>query len=159
MVFPRLMFGGALFISSSLLAACGADEQASTSDVGSDVGSDVAAELNPQAIEGELEVDAQGSDGTRVVVEEVELEETNGFVAIHRDNNGVPGGVVGQTALEEGEHEDVAVALTEPVTTGTYWAMLHIDAGAPGVYEFPGADVPLVDDADVVQESFALTVR
>jgi hypothetical protein len=38
--------------------------------------------------------------------------------------------------------------------------MLHLDAGTPGVYEFPdGPDVPVIDSQGMVMKRIQVTVR
>ena len=46
--------------------------------------------------------------------------------------------------MAAGTTENVVVMLDEPIDPDTpLWAMLHVDEGVQGVYEFPGADVPV----------------
>jgi uncharacterized surface protein with fasciclin (FAS1) repeats len=93
-------------------------------------------------------------DGLRVVVPELFVTE-NGWVVIHRDDAGSPGAVIGYTFVEAGPHYDVVVDLTEDLDGDTVlWAMLHIDAGEAGVYEFPGADAPVQLDGETVMAQF-----
>lgn len=55
---------------------------------------------------------------------------------------------IGRTALKAGTNRDVVVRLAEEVAEGApLWAMLHIDEGVIGQYEFPGGpDSPIVTD-------------
>ncbi|GAB4508798.1 MAG: hypothetical protein OHK0046_02330 [Anaerolineae bacterium] len=79
-----------------------------------------------------------------------------GFLVIHADNNGAPGPVLGQTAIEAGTTADVAVALEGDVTQ-TLWPMLHVDTGEAGVYEFgtvEGADGPVILNGRVATVQF-----
>jgi hypothetical protein len=81
-----------------------------------------------------------------------------GWIVIHADNNGQPGAVVGYAAVNAGENDNVQVTITDPTAlTPTLWAMLHVDAGTVGTYEFPGADAPVKDSAGAnVMVSFKL---
>lgn len=79
----------------------------------------------------------------------------NGWVVIHRDDNGAPGAVIGYAFVEAGPNYEVDVTLTEEVEGDIdLWAMLHTDAGEAGVYEFPGADVPVELDGEIVMAPF-----
>ena len=98
----------------------------------------------------------------RVVVAKV-VSPAAGFVVIHEDDQGSPGAVLGNTAVEKGESANVSVTLSrDAVDKETLYAMLHADTGQVGVYEFDGAnglDLPVKDDKDaVVTPSFTVTV-
>ncbi len=83
----------------------------------------------------------QDSDGTSVVVASVTLP-ADGFVAVHADNNGSPGAVIGHSdLLPAGESTDVKVTLDEAITESTtLWPMAHIDIDRDGVYTFMPPD-------------------
>ncbi len=103
----------------------------------------------------------QESEGDMVTVASV-TSEGPGFIVIHRDNNGAPGEVIGNTAVEDGENTDVVVELTGDVADGaSFWAMLHADTNTVGTYEFgtvEGADAPITLDGEVVMEMFMVTL-
>jgi len=79
-----------------------------------------------------------------------------GWIVIHLDNHG-PGAVVGYAALRAGENTNVVVKIDTYTATPKLYAMLHKDAGEVGVYEFPGADVPVKVGAMMVNPSFTVT--
>ncbi|MGH2542173.1 MAG: DUF7282 domain-containing protein [Ardenticatenaceae bacterium] len=117
----------------------------------------VAAQMTPS-----VTASNQESDGTTVVVESV-VSEGPGWIVIHADNNGSPGAVLGFAPVQDGENTDVEVTLDEEVADGTaLWAMLHVDTGTVGTYEFgqvEGVDGPVTDSAGaVVMQSFTVTV-
>jgi hypothetical protein len=100
----------------------------------------------------------QDSDGTNVTVAGVTAA-APGWMVIHIDNNGSPGPVLGQTAVAAGDNSDVVVAIDPPLEADTtLWAMLHVDEGVIGTYEFPGADVPVKDGDMVVMTPFTAKV-
>jgi plastocyanin len=86
----------------------------------------------------------QSGDGTTVEVASVTLP-TPGFIAVHSDNGGAPGPVIGHSdLLPEGESTGVVVTLDEPLTaTATVHPMAHVDANDNGEYDF---DPPAVTD-------------
>ncbi len=88
-----------------------------------------------------LEAEEQTSDGTTVVIATVDLP-ANGFIAIHADNDGSPGPVIGHSdLLQAGETTDVVVTLDEPLTaSGVVWPMVHIDMDGDGEYTFVPPD-------------------
>lgn len=63
-----------------------------------------------------------------------------GWLVIFSDDDGQPGEVLGQTPLAGGVHDDVSVTVDPLAATSTLHARLHLDAGAEGVFEFPGED-------------------
>lgn len=66
-----------------------------------------------------------------------------GWLVIHIEADGKPGPVIGYVALPTGESKDIKVTIDASQATGTLFAMLHVDAGVAGTYEFPGDDVPV----------------
>ena len=81
-----------------------------------------------------------------------------GWMVIHADDNGAPGPVIGFAPVESGENEEVVVEVDEAAATETLYAMLHVDAGTAGEYEFPGDDVPVTDaEGNVVVEPFRVS--
>jgi plastocyanin len=111
------------------------------------------------AVTGAIEVGDQAGDGTSVTVDSVAISGADGFVVVHADQDGAPGPVLGHVAIAEGTSTDVEVPLDEPLTAdATVWPMLHVDAGVAGVYEFPGADGPVMADGEVVMAPLAFTV-
>jgi hypothetical protein len=79
-----------------------------------------------------------------------------GWIVIHADDNGAPGAVIGHAAVTDGENTDVVVEIDEAAATETLYAMLHTDAGQVGTYEFPGDDVPVQVDGQVVTPAFSV---
>ncbi|MFP4322267.1 MAG: hypothetical protein ACLFTK_07430 [Anaerolineales bacterium] len=75
-----------------------------------------------------------------------------GWLVVHAaSEEGGPGPVIGQAALEAGNNADVAVEISGDVTN-TVFPMLHVDTGEAGVYEFgevEGADGPIAVDGTV----------
>jgi hypothetical protein len=80
-----------------------------------------------------------------------------GWITIHTDNNGEPGDVIGYSAVDNGDNTNVTVTITSTLSTPVLYAMLHVDKGTVGKYEFPGADIPATYNGQVVMESFNVT--
>ena len=96
-----------------------------------------------------------GEDNTVTVPAATAAED--GWVVIHADADGAPGPVVGHTAIAAGENEAVTVTIDPEAATETLYAMLHVDAGEPGTYEFPGDDGPVRDaEGNVVVRPFTV---
>ena len=82
-----------------------------------------------------------------------------GWVVIHADDNGKPGAVIGHAPLVEGVNTNVVVPIDTEAATPILHAMLHVDAGVVGEYEFPGPDVPVkIGDAIVMARFSAAPV-
>lgn len=100
----------------------------------------------------------QESDGASVTIASVTAAAA-GWIVIHLDADGRPGPVIGQSAVEAGENSDVVVALDPPLEEETaLWAMLHVDEGVVGEYEFPGPDGPVRDGEMIVMTPFIAMV-
>ncbi len=80
-----------------------------------------------------------------------------GWIVVHADLGGRPGPVVGYTAVARGKNSDVAVAIDQSTATPTLYAMLHVDKGVVGTYEFPGPDAPEQGDTQAVSPAFKVT--
>lgn len=80
-----------------------------------------------------------------------------GWMVIHAQADGSPGPILGSTAVAEGENNNVVVAIDTASATATLYAMLHIDAGEVGTFEFPGADTPAMAGDQIVSPAFAVT--
>jgi hypothetical protein len=92
------------------------------------------------------------------VIEKV-ISERPGWVAIHIivDGEALPN-TIGHEFVETGESSNVEIELEPGKATEEMIAMLHIDAGEEGVYEFPGgADDPVSVGGDVVAPRFRVT--
>lgn len=118
-----------------------------------------AAVLLPAAVMAQMmgapsiTVGAQGIRNGRVVIRSVESSEP-GWLVVHAESNGAPGEVIGYTRVREGTNSHVSVSIDSDRATRTLYAMLHIDAGETGAYEFPGPDTPVSYNGSTVTEPF-----
>lgn len=108
---------------------------------------------------GTISASDQTGDGTTVEVDSLSIDGASGFVVVHRDDDGAPGEVIGHQAIAEGSSSDVTVTLdTALEDSQALWPMLHVDAGEVGTYEFPGSDVPVTADGEIVMVQIDYTV-
>ena len=70
-----------------------------------------------------------------------------GWVVIFTDENGLPGTMLGYAAVPAGTSEDVKVNIDSKKATSKMIAMLHVDAGTIGTFEYPGPDEPVKNAA------------
>ena len=77
-----------------------------------------------------------------------------GWLVIHAQAEGRPGPVLGYSPLVDGENSSVVVEIDESGVTPVLYAMLHMDVGVVGTYEFPGDDGPVSVDGSVVTPPF-----
>jgi hypothetical protein len=79
--------------------------------------------------------------GSTVVIASVSAP-SRGWVSIHADSNNSPTAtILGYVAVPAGLSTNVAVRLTNTsAITSRVWAVLHVDAGRVGVFEYPGPD-------------------
>lgn len=94
----------------------------------------------------------QSGDGTTVTVPQARISGVDGWLAIHADDNGQPGEVLGHAPLREGENADVAVRLDKPAESGRLHAMVHADDPNDDSYTFPAGDPPVEADGQIVVE-------
>lgn len=97
------------------------------------------------SLDGKVTIDSAYSEGP-------------GFVVIHIDNgSGAPGPVIGFRWLNPGWNNNIKVAIDTTMATPTLFAMLHVDTGEVGTYEFgtvQGADGPVVKDGAPITPAF-----
>src|SRR5690606_21727717 len=86
-----------------------------------------------------------GLEGDTLTVAQA-LIDAPGWLAIHSNNEGRPGPVLGSAPLRPGVNRNIAITL-DPMAAGSLvFPMLHYDTGEVGVYEFgtvEGADGPV----------------
>lgn len=159
MRFEKRMYilGGWLLGISLMLVACGGgatQEPVSPEEPATAI--PTAEPTSEPMLENSLTVGDQAvSDDVSVTIAGA-VSEGPGWMVVHADADGAPGPVIGFAPVNEGENEDVAVKLDPSGLTGVLYAMLHVDAGAEGEYEFPGDDVPARDEAgDIVVTPFS----
>jgi len=116
----------------------------------------------PPAVVASLSVRDQMLTDNSVVVDEV-VAAQDGWVVIHESNPDgtimLPG-IIGKTQVSAGTTSNVTIMLDKQVENGaTLWPMLHIDAGTIGEYEFPGPDVPVVVNGEIVMVPIVVTTH
>ncbi len=91
-------------------------------------------------------------DGT-VTVDQV-VAAQDGWIVVHTQKDGGIGPVIGYAPVSAGTNTNVAVEIDPEAASNTLYAMLHVDAGEPGTYEFPGPDGPVVLDGKPLAPAF-----
>jgi hypothetical protein len=116
----------------------------------------------PEVTGPELEAEDQEVDPIdQVTVARVKAE-APGFVVIREDDAGRLGAVLGHAAVSRGTTTAVAVTLSREVRSGERLrAVLHLDDGAVGAFEFDGEnglDAPVADGTGaIVSAAFTVT--
>lgn len=78
-----------------------------------------------------------------------------GWVVVYQWQNGELGEVLGHTAVDMGFNNDLIVIVDPLLATPTLAAILHVDQGEPGSFEFPdGPDVPLIYESAQIATTF-----
>jgi hypothetical protein len=111
---------------------------------------------NAQAPSPSITVEDQDVENGNVTIQQVVAEE-QGWIVIHAEEDGEPGPVIGYTQVAAGENSNVVVEIDQEQATETLYAMLHIDAGQIGEFEFPGPDAPVMENGEPVTEPFEVT--
>jgi predicted lipoprotein with Yx(FWY)xxD motif len=147
-----------VLISSLLLSACGQvgnpslnPTQVLTIAAVDQNGAIPATGNQPQVIAND-----QTFDGSSVVIDKV-ISKGPGWLAIHNQKNGDVGPVIGYTHLNDGENDMVVVKIDPKQATPVMYAMLHVDAGQVGTYEYPGPDIPAFLNGQMISPAFKIT--
>jgi predicted lipoprotein with Yx(FWY)xxD motif len=94
---------------------------------------------------GMLKVDEVVSDGP-------------GWVVIYTiNNNGQPDQPVGYASVKDGDNKNVMVKIDPAKVKGELYAMLHVDRGVVGTFEFPGPDGPIMMGVQMIVGRFTIT--
>ena len=118
----------------------------------SDDGEKAVAALEPSVTVHAQEV----IKGTITIAEAVAQE--RGWIAVHADDAGSFGPIIGQASLKAGVTTGLIVRIDVDVATETLYAMLHIDGGVFDVFEFPGQDLPVRKDGEPISPAFRVTI-
>jgi plastocyanin len=107
------------------------------------------------ALEPSVTASDQRAVNGMVVIDQV-VAAAAGWIVIHIDVDGGPGPVIGFAPVAAGSNPSVAVEIDLAQATPVLHAMLHLDAGQLGIYEFPGDDVPVRSGEAIVMVPFQL---
>jgi plastocyanin len=92
-----------------------------------------------------------------VTIAEV-ISDGPGWLVIRARTDGEPGPILGYSPVAGGTNADVTVEIDTVKATETLYAMLHIDAGEVGAWEFPnGPDTPATVAEQLVTPAFVVT--
>ncbi len=158
------MIAALLVVIALLVAACGATaEPAAPPEVeptpeAAPTDAPAAEEpAAPGAIVPSVTVADQRIVDGAVTIDEV-VSDGPGWLVVHAQADGSPGPILGYGAVASGSNNDLTVAIDAANATETLYAMLHIDAGEEGIFEFPnGPDVPAMAGDQIVTPAFAVT--
>jgi hypothetical protein len=130
----------------------------------------------PALVDPNINVEVETEVASLTVSDQVVAEETivigsvyaqeDGWVVLHRtteEGDLNPASVVGVVAIPSGSNQNVVVELSGEVEDGEVLvAMLHVDTGVMGEYEFseetPELDSPVQVDGEVVVSFFTVSV-
>ena len=105
-----------------------------------------------------LLIDDQMTAG-QIIVKQVSTSR-DGWVSIHQ--SGKDGSIrlpdsIGKARVDAGDNKDVIVDLWEaPAIDDKLWALLHVDAGERGTYEFPEKDLSVKKNGELMARSFVI---
>ena len=108
-------------------------------------------------LEPSITVHAQDVIKGKVTIAEA-VAQLDGWIVIHVDDAGSFGPIIGQAPLRAGFTTDLAVEIDVDAATETLYAMLHIDGGVFDVFEFPGSDMPVLQDGEPISRVFTVTI-
>ena len=91
----------------------------------------------------------QSFKSNTILIDSVNAEKA-GWIVITTDQNGKPGAVLGYAAVPAGVSNNIKINIDSSKATGTLIAVLHIDAGKIGAFEYPGPDAPVMNGSTAV---------
>ncbi len=81
-----------------------------------------------------------------------------GWLAIHANDEGEPGAMLGHVYLEAGLHEDVPIAVPWREAPPNLLVVLYADGGRPQRLDFSGEDAPVQVNGELVAQAFRVTL-
>jgi len=154
---PRTFAIAAAATAALSLAGCGSQQE---QEVDQNQTAPAGPEMQSEAFADTLSAQDQPS-GSSVTVQSVSAA-SDGWVVIHRIKDGKPvvPASIGHTYIKRGDSQDVTVDLVEAPEGSELVAMLHVDDGELGAYQFgPGAteyDKPVMKDGNPVIAKFSI---
>ncbi|WP_292392816.1 DUF7282 domain-containing protein [Methanoculleus sp. UBA303] len=138
-------------VITAVLAACCIGLVSAQAEGGTNETANASITVTDQMVAGDgvvgnVTVDEAVSNGT-------------GWLVIHNNLFGHPGGVIGYAPVESGVNTDVTVTIHTFVATDTLFAVLHHDAGKEGVFEYPIPDVEQRVGGEIVIVPFNATAE
>jgi hypothetical protein len=80
-----------------------------------------------------------------------------GWIVIYRSGDNLAGEVIGFAPVPTGQGLNIVVPVNVSQATPTLQAILHRDLGTIRLFEYPGADEPVVVDGRVIMDTFQVT--
>jgi len=102
-----------------------------------------------------VRVVSQGLKDDAIIVSEVSAPKP-GWVAVHVENDGEPGEVIGVVPVPAGPSSFLSIRLDLARVAARLVAVLHEDEGKKGAFEFPGPDAAITSPAGPVTSRFVL---
>lgn len=146
-----------MLLTATLLAACSSAAAPTDAPTAAPTAALPPTEPAQEALTPAALVSDQDATQGSVVIDEVTAAEP-GWIVIHTSVDGAPGPVIGYSTVQTGENLEVPVEIELASATDQLFAMLHVDRGAVGTYEFPGDDVPARAGEAIVNVPFAVTL-
>lgn len=121
------------------------------------IGPSLTGQIGTRTGQNSVSVEDQ-KPGNNVIVESLTLA-TNGWVAIHDDNNGKPGHILGAHRFNAGTYAGQNVELLKETEDGkVYYAMLHADDGDKQ-FDYR-VDLPVKDETgNIIMMRFVATAK
>ncbi len=101
-------------------------------------------------------INDQSVSGGSVTVADV-LSVGPGWIAIQASENGKPGAVLGETAVNNGDNINIVVKIDPTKATPVMYAVLYTDVGKVGTFEPEGPDTPQTVGGQPVEPIFNVT--
>ena len=104
-----------------------------------------------------VDQDAVGDSMLANVTVAEAISDGPGWVVIHNNLFGHPGGVVGYIHVDSGRSSNVSVTIHSFVATDSLFAVLHYDRGEAGVFEYPAIDIEQRAEGQIMIKPFRVS--
>ncbi len=165
-----------MLLFSLLLAACSRLQSASESTIPAspiaatstvvlpatpsvDAQPTVTSSPTPEIPDPSIDVSEQRLDEDGQLLVDRVISPVEGWLVIQQEENGQAGEILAAVSIATGENRAVEIEV-DPLTLGDgLFASLFVDEGQPGIFEYPGPDVPMTIESEPVSEYFTVEVQ
>jgi predicted lipoprotein with Yx(FWY)xxD motif len=120
-------------------------------------GQSVVGVATPAVLQPSITVADQEVQNGTVTISQV-VSDGTWWLVIHKQNaDGTMGEYIGEELIKNGINTNVVVKINMSLATPVLYAMLHEDNPTIGVLEFPGLDVPVLVNGEMIAPTFNVT--
>lgn len=98
----------------------------------------------------------QNIQDNKALIKRVDALE-DGWVVVYQSNyQGLAGEILGYAKIKKNRNRNIEIFLQKEIMTPYLAALLHVDRGQTGVFEYPGTDGPVIRNGEVIMKNIRI---